>query len=108
MDHNLQDRATREQFIMLLPNTTTVVLITIGFMTFGVWHERDSGIAGAENLAIPKRESSNVIKVRNDTPILRQSVGYPVKREIFEMCPTAATSFFFLGGGMSYLVLVVR
>ena len=30
-----------------LHNTgTAVVLIMLWFMTFGVWHERDSGIAG--------------------------------------------------------------
>ena len=36
---------------MLLPNTTAVVIITLGFMNFGVWHEGESGKAvggGAE------------------------------------------------------------
>ena len=36
---------------MLLRNTTAVVVITLGFMTFGVWQERDNGNAGAENVA---------------------------------------------------------
>ena len=45
MDHDWQDRAITEQFIMLLRNTTSLVLITLGFMTFGFSHERDSGIA---------------------------------------------------------------
>ena len=31
---------------MLLQNTTAVVIITLGLMTFEVWHERDSGKAG--------------------------------------------------------------
>ena len=45
--HDWQDRAIREQFIMLLRNTTAaVVLITLGLMTPGVWHERDSGVGG--------------------------------------------------------------
>ena len=39
-------------FIMLLCNTTDVVLITLGFMTLGVWHERDIGIVGAETTAV--------------------------------------------------------
>ena len=29
-----------------------IVLITLGFMTFGVWHERDIGIVGAETTAV--------------------------------------------------------
>ena len=49
MDHDWQDRAIREQFATLLHNTTAVVLITLGFMTLGVWHQLDSGIVGAEN-----------------------------------------------------------
>ena len=52
VDHDWQDRAMREQFSMLLHNTTAVVLITLGFMTLGVWHERDSGKAGAETKAV--------------------------------------------------------
>ena len=31
---------------MMLRNTTAVVTIMLGFMTFGVWHEWDSGKAG--------------------------------------------------------------
>ena len=52
----------REKLIMLLCNTmelqrnTTAVLITLEFMTFAVWHERDSGKArgggGAETIAV--------------------------------------------------------
>ena len=30
----------------LLCSTTAVVIIMLGFMTFGVWHEQDSGKAG--------------------------------------------------------------
>ena len=51
---------------MLLRNTTAVVIITLGFMTFGLWHERDSGKAGdgwggAERFGdFLKRESSKV------------------------------------------------
>ena len=37
---------------VLLRNTTVFTLITLGFMTFGVWHERDSGKAGAETTAV--------------------------------------------------------
>ena len=32
----------REEFIKLLHNTTAVVLITLGFMTFRVWQEQDN------------------------------------------------------------------
>ena len=45
----------REQFIMLLRNTTALVIIMLGFMTFGVWHEWDSGKGGgggAETTAV--------------------------------------------------------
>ena len=45
VDHDWQDSTIREQFDILLCITTAVVLITLGFMTLGVWHERDSGIA---------------------------------------------------------------
>ena len=44
----MQNRAIIEQVVMMLRSTTSVDLITLGFMTFKVWHERDSGIAGAE------------------------------------------------------------
>ena len=39
VDNDGQERAIREQFIMLLCNTTAVAVLTFGFMTFGVWHE---------------------------------------------------------------------
>ena len=52
VNHNWQDRAIRERFIMLLRNTTAVVLITLGFMTFRVWHELDSGKSWAETTAV--------------------------------------------------------
>ena len=50
---------------MLLHNTTAVDIITLEFMTFGVWHERDGGKEARElnsevqNLTLfysPKRE----------------------------------------------------
>ena len=46
-----QDSTIRERgFVMLLHNTTAAVVITtLGFMTFGVRHEQDSGKAGTEN-----------------------------------------------------------
>ena len=31
-------------------STTAVVIITLGLMTFGVWHEQDSGIAGGQTI----------------------------------------------------------
>ena len=38
---------------MLLHNTTVVVLITLGFMTLGVWHKQDSGIqGGGQNICL--------------------------------------------------------
>ena len=62
VDHNWHGmRAIREQFIMLLRNTAVVVIITLGFMTFGVCHERDNGKGGvgADNFGdFLKRESS--------------------------------------------------
>ena len=50
VDHDWWKRTIREQFIMLLRNTTAAVLITLGFMTLGVWHKRDSGTAGGKKL----------------------------------------------------------
>ena len=32
--------------------TTAVVLITLGFMTFGVWHEREVAKRGTETTAV--------------------------------------------------------
>ena len=42
------DRTVREQFILLLRNTTVVILIMLGCMSFGVWHERDSDKGGGQ------------------------------------------------------------
>ena len=48
---------------------TTAVLITLGFMTFGVLHERNSGIGGRTVRRFLKRESSKVTTI----------AGYPLK-----------------------------
>ena len=44
-----QNDANQLHVVILLRNTTYMVLITLGFMTSGVWHEHDSGMAGAEH-----------------------------------------------------------
>ena len=36
----------KSNLYMMLHNTTAVDIIMLGFMTFGVWHERDSDKAG--------------------------------------------------------------
>ena len=56
---------------MLLRNTTAVVIIRLGFMTFRVWHERDSG-----------RKSGRLSKMREFKsevrhPTLFHNAGYP-------------------------------
>ena len=69
----------------MLHNTTAIVLITLGFMTFGVWRKQDSGTAGAENLG-HSRESSPVIKSEERYSILVSNCGvYPLKQVIFVM-----------------------
>ena len=37
---------TESDFVMMLGNTTAVVIIMLGLMTFGVWHKWDSGKVG--------------------------------------------------------------
>ena len=57
-------------------------LITLGFMTLGVWHERDSGIAGAENSGdFLKRESSKVILKWGTIPHSCIKCGVPSQTE---------------------------
>ena len=52
-------RPSESGLSMLLRNTTGVVIITLGLMTFGVWYEWDSGNAGPQNFGdFLKRESS--------------------------------------------------
>ena len=52
VDHDWQNIPIREQFIMLLRNSPAFAIITLGFTTFGVWHERKSGKAGTETTAV--------------------------------------------------------
>ena len=68
---------------MLLRNTMAIAIITLGFMTFEVWHERDSGKAegGGGGCAFLKRESSKW-GVR---PHFVYQTAVPPKREIFVM-----------------------
>ena len=44
---------------MLLCSTTAVVIIMLGFMTFGVWHKQDSGKAGGTILATSQTRELN-------------------------------------------------
>ena len=60
---------------MLLRNTTAVVIITLGCMTLGGWHERDNGKAGVENVGdFLKRES---LKKRCETKFCFTIRGNP-------------------------------
>ena len=72
------DRTGQREGSLLCYCTTSqlFLLLTIGFMTLGVWHEPDSGIArgGGENVSISLKQ---VLKLRNGTLFLFQSVGYP-------------------------------
>ena len=71
---------------MLLHNTAAVLLIMLGFVTLGVWHEQDSSIIGAENFAdFLKRESSNVIKSEEQYPIFVSKCGIPSQMRDFIM-----------------------
>ena len=67
-------------------NTTAVLCITLRFMTLGVWHKRDSGIAGRGAKSsgdFLKRESSKVIKSEERYPILVSKCGVPSQRRDF-------------------------
>ena len=69
------------------PLESTSVLIMLGFMTFGVWHERDSGIAEEQEIwaIFSKERPQNELKVVNYAPFFFQSVGYLIKLDIFVM-----------------------
>ena len=64
--------------------TTAVLLITLGFMTLGVWHERDSGIwGGAENFGdFSQTRELKIIKSEERRPILVSKCG-TLSNEIF-------------------------
>ena len=70
---------------MLMRNTTAVVIITLGFMTFGVWHERDSGKAGGggRNLVTFSNERAQNWGVRPHFVCIKWC--YTPKQEIFIM-----------------------
>ena len=60
---------------MLLRNITTAVIITLGCMAFGVWHERDSGKAGDRTFWRLSHTREFKSEVRN--PTLFYNAGYP-------------------------------
>ena len=78
---------------MMLRNTTTVLNITLGFMIFGFWHERDSckgrpgGGGGYNNLAtFSNRNAQNW----GAKPHVVYNAEYHPKQEIFIMKDTLA------------------
>ena len=76
----------RDQFTMLLHDTTAVVLITLGLITLGVCYERVSRIAaggGGLLWIFLNWESSMVIQSKERCPILVWMCGVPSQRETF-------------------------
>ena len=89
VDHDWQDRAIREQFIMPLCNTTAVVPIRLGLWPLEsgtseivAWGGGGRGKFLGDFL---NERAQKWLKVRNDTLFFFESVGYPLKQEIFIM-----------------------
>ena len=76
----------------MLRNTTAVVIITLGFMTFGVWQEQNSGKAvcggggggGSENFG--DSQSNERAQMGSVRPHFVYQMAVPsIKRELFVM-----------------------